>query len=346
MLTHAAVKASVNPQLKGTVWPGMHMFDAAPDDMKRKRNQRKDGSVLVRMEKTAAMVEPTETVHSATGEILTQRHIDELETASPVPGEPSVLDMTPKPRRTKAGRHSGSEKRFGRARRVRKVHKSPLARKSRGRSNLHDTQAPIPRYAPTEDENMEFKLTFGNIGNRRLTSPLHIYQDLSSSSFGGDGSAEVHNPFFSQPLATAVSSQGHLAYLPTAYAPEVPAADPYRALRERLAVSDLRGFLHDKENIAPSHQTMLHGYSSQVLNPSMLHHHTGVASAEQFLESTSIGEASRSIFPHYDPFITPSRFPNPLMPILNSARRRKLPKPYTPPKSTDQALGAQAPFFE
>lgn len=332
----------------------MYMFDAAPDEMKKKRNQRKDGSVLIKMQKVAAMVEPTETVHSATGEILTQRHIDELETASPVPGEPHVVDASPRPRRTRATKGTDNEKTFGRTQRGGRVQKLPPTRKSRGRSTLHHTRPSTPRYAPTEDENMEFKLTVGYLGRIRKSSTLQVYQDLSSSNFGSDRSAEAQNPFFSQPMGSTTSTHGHLAYLPTAYASEMTIVDPYRPLRERLAAHDLSGSIHDKENVAPVLHTMLHGCSPQMTASTMLHHDASIDSAEQLLSSSSsMGGPAGGMFSYYnslndDGSLTPSSsyFPNPLMPINNSAGRRRLPKPWTPSRSVVEALDAPAPLFE
>lgn len=78
----------------------MALFDAAPEDLKRKRNQRKDGSVLQKLERNAANVQPTETVHSAVGTILKHRHMDHLEDDSPVEGEEVMVEPTPKRRKT------------------------------------------------------------------------------------------------------------------------------------------------------------------------------------------------------------------------------------------------------
>lgn len=43
-------------KLKGTVWPGMGIFDAATSEQKRKRNQKKDSSVLQSMITTSRSV--------------------------------------------------------------------------------------------------------------------------------------------------------------------------------------------------------------------------------------------------------------------------------------------------
>lgn len=62
-------------QLKGVFWPGMSIFDSAPPDMRRKRNQRKDGSILAQMQLNSTLVEPTEFVFFADGDLKKQRRI-------------------------------------------------------------------------------------------------------------------------------------------------------------------------------------------------------------------------------------------------------------------------------
>ncbi|CAG8927692.1 unnamed protein product [Penicillium salamii] len=81
-------------RLKGVYWPGMDCFDAATDHMRRRRNQKKDGTVLKQMEIGSLLVEPTELVFSSSGNLLKERVITgNVEENSPLKGE------TPVPRR-------------------------------------------------------------------------------------------------------------------------------------------------------------------------------------------------------------------------------------------------------
>lgn len=52
------------PKLKGTCWPGMDLFDAANDEMKRMRNQRKAKSVIDQMEAFSATISRDEFVYN------------------------------------------------------------------------------------------------------------------------------------------------------------------------------------------------------------------------------------------------------------------------------------------
>ncbi|KAK3939686.1 hypothetical protein QBC46DRAFT_436961, partial [Diplogelasinospora grovesii] len=62
-------------RLKGVRYPGMGLFDSASELQKRKRNQRKDESVLRQMEQTSSGIEPTEFVWTEDGEFQRTRDI-------------------------------------------------------------------------------------------------------------------------------------------------------------------------------------------------------------------------------------------------------------------------------
>lgn len=68
-------KLSDSAKLKGILWPGMDLFDSATAEMRRMRNQRKDGSILESMMAASADVEPTEVSYHADGAFRTARDI-------------------------------------------------------------------------------------------------------------------------------------------------------------------------------------------------------------------------------------------------------------------------------
>lgn len=53
---------SNTPRLKGAVWPGMNIFDAATPDMQRMRNQKKHKSVLQNMMLTSESIQQDELI--------------------------------------------------------------------------------------------------------------------------------------------------------------------------------------------------------------------------------------------------------------------------------------------
>lgn len=78
-------------RLKGVIWPGMDCFDAATEQMRRRRNQKKDGTVLKQMEITSLLVEPSELIFSPLGGFLKERVITgNVEEESPLKGETPI----------------------------------------------------------------------------------------------------------------------------------------------------------------------------------------------------------------------------------------------------------------
>ncbi|RMD43964.1 hypothetical protein DV735_g1160, partial [Chaetothyriales sp. CBS 134920] len=182
-------------KLKGKVWPGMALFDAATPDEQRRRNQKKDGSVLRRMERLSRLVDPQEAVYSPNLSLQKQRHIDDLdELGSLVDGE----EPAPKPKA-----------------RLRK--KKPLApvsenvprlgkRKAKGVSTQSQRHSEVPSglagiarlasssaqasygfhgdYSPTTDENTEFRLTIGNMSLHKRRGNYAIFNDQDSPTRG------------------------------------------------------------------------------------------------------------------------------------------------------------------
>lgn len=62
-------------RLKGVYWPGMDLFDSATPEMKRKRNQKKDTSVIKQLEASSLDVEPSEMVFTPDGTFKKTRNI-------------------------------------------------------------------------------------------------------------------------------------------------------------------------------------------------------------------------------------------------------------------------------
>ncbi|OAX84518.1 hypothetical protein ACJ72_01109 [Emergomyces africanus] len=88
-------------RLKGILWPGMDIFDSATEQMRKKRNQKKDISILKQMEKTSEKIEATEMVFSPRGTLRRERPIsgEEVDDGSPLPGETPIPKRIPQPRR-------------------------------------------------------------------------------------------------------------------------------------------------------------------------------------------------------------------------------------------------------
>lgn len=62
-------------RLKGVLWPGMDLFDSAPDDMRRKRNQKKSESIVDKLAILSRQVEAIEHKHDKQGILMRTREI-------------------------------------------------------------------------------------------------------------------------------------------------------------------------------------------------------------------------------------------------------------------------------
>jgi hypothetical protein len=63
-------------KLKGILWPGMSMFDSATPTSRRRRNQKKDPSVLEQLEANSLEVEATETIWTPDGHFKKEKRIN------------------------------------------------------------------------------------------------------------------------------------------------------------------------------------------------------------------------------------------------------------------------------
>lgn len=87
-------------RLKGIYWPGMNIFDAATPTTKRRRNQKKETSAAVSLERNALLVEGNEVIFTPLGTMKKSRYIDGRIFND---SSPYKLDIpTPQPRGRKA----------------------------------------------------------------------------------------------------------------------------------------------------------------------------------------------------------------------------------------------------
>ena len=78
-------------KLKGVLWPGMSLFDSATPTARRKRNQKKDASILEQLECNSMDVEPTEMVWFADGILKKQKRISGMVDSSSSPPKSSPV---------------------------------------------------------------------------------------------------------------------------------------------------------------------------------------------------------------------------------------------------------------
>lgn len=199
-------------KLKGVFWPGMDIFDSATPAMKRKRNQKKDGSVLEQMMINSAEVEPTELIFTPEGKLKKQRLITGMvESSSPIKEE------SPKPKRRRSNPkkpalaeinnnyqrliklNKGAKPRHV----VREIRVADIQQVSRdalaalNASSAMWAQNNNCPYMPTGEEGNEWKLTSGNLGPKNA-SGFTIFADTEQSGHTGG----VNVPGSQYPAAT------------------------------------------------------------------------------------------------------------------------------------------------
>lgn len=260
-----------SPKLKGTQWPGMALFDAAPEDLRRKRNQRKDSSVLEKLERNAALVQPTETVHSAIGTVLKHRHMDDLEDDSPVEGEEVVPEPTPKRRKTGIPRNrrhpsSASNTHSALPRRrptVTPVKASASLNNNKSRSALHSS--------PMEKGSVDLKVTFRKLDRKKKKKNTFTIFEDSPPPLGVDGSYEA--------MPSAYVDTGivrpQLVFRPMPFfRDQAETYDPFKAIRDRppTTVPGFADLGRGKENNPDSYNGINHGsLNRSTANPLFFH---------------------------------------------------------------------------
>lgn len=211
-------------KLKGILWPGMDMFDSALPEQKRKRNQKKDISVVEQLEATSREIEPTELIFTAEGVFRLSRPITGWPDPedSPISGE----EAPPQPKKTK-----------------RAPRKKPLAEKepnTGGRTNRKKQKrksqratADVQALGNEEQEDDDF--TYGAQKSKRK-SAFSVYRDEEvsfdqpadmnylTSGFHYDAQPDEADD---QPAAGAIFRTGESVYVPhQSYFPYQPSYQP------------------------------------------------------------------------------------------------------------------------
>jgi hypothetical protein len=185
----AILDTSETSKPKGVPWPGMHLFDAATAEVRRRRNQKKDGSALMQMEKTSKNVHPTEVVYSEEWTAIKQRPITGMvEDSSPLKGESPLPKKTVRRKRQALAEISANTPRN--AKRSIKLEQPQATRRRDGVNDLTNHTSPSPpnssnstshaatsRFSPTEDETVEFKLKVADLVNGEKGGNFTIFHD-------------------------------------------------------------------------------------------------------------------------------------------------------------------------
>ena len=179
-------------RLKGVYWPGMDIFDSATPEMRRKRNQKKDTSVLEQLEINSLEVDATEHMWSPSGTLQRSKFITGLASSSPFKPEPS-----PK--------------------RLRTNERPPLFDLGTDRTRRSERSF-TDDHAIFEDEQLDLELTYGPLKRKRA---FDIFQDSAEASFENPAPFNYLTSEFHYP------GQQSYAAVPPSYNYK-PYSDPFR----------------------------------------------------------------------------------------------------------------------
>ncbi|KAI9780915.1 MAG: hypothetical protein M1835_004386 [Candelina submexicana] len=180
-------------KLKGVLWPGMALFDSATPEMRRKRNQKKDGSILEQMKLNSVEVEPTELIFTPEGSLKRERRISglveedsPLKPVKPPPKKrakkgkrPILGEMDPNQRSNQGAAKATLEGPRPAMQDLGAISKEALL----GMDGQSHTRPYCERqtFEPTDDEQAEFRLTFGNIAKTKKRG-FKIFEDKDTDT--------------------------------------------------------------------------------------------------------------------------------------------------------------------
>lgn len=222
-------------KLKGVLWPGMDLFDSATEQMRKKRNQKKDGKTLKRMEKNSEDIEPTELVFSPGGTLRKQRLISGMvDDSSPLKGEtPIPKRRLVRPKRVPLARADPNTfNPTGHGGRIGKVESNGQARtlEELSRETLPLIESPTmdrslryfdSRYSPIGDESSDFRLTFGGFDQKKQKRGFAVFSDDEPGLRASDRRHHRENPFGSF-LNPNSLSQHHQPQASNGFVPSAP----------------------------------------------------------------------------------------------------------------------------
>lgn len=173
-------------KLKGVFWPGMDIFDAAPLATRKKRNQKKDISVLAHLEQNSLRVQPNEVVYTPRGAHSKLRTITGRVDFDSSPSR--LLDPTPSPpTKRKAARKTTLKPREVVGEKTTRPRGRPRGSKScvalvapppSGLNSINvDAQSPTP-FAAGADHAISIKNEFQPLCSR-ASSEISLYNGIS-----------------------------------------------------------------------------------------------------------------------------------------------------------------------
>ncbi|KAE9381201.1 hypothetical protein N431DRAFT_322674 [Stipitochalara longipes BDJ] len=271
-------KSTDSAKLKGIIYPGMDLFDSATPEMKRMRNQKKDGTILEGMLATARDTEPAEISYHPNGDFRASRDIF----------GPLSTENSPK-RKTRKTATALSNVSINAPRQRASRSKKATATRSPQKQQTRSMLAPPPiffqpapalnplaagfgrRFVPTTEEDEEFRLTIEDMGKKR---GFNIFQDAPAiSPARTEASLEDHGfdlPSTTHGLPLYMNESQNSSRFPISPTP-VPKPLSYRLCGKENGKPDLPAQHQPARRVPSAPAVPSHGYTPQMfLNPSAM----------------------------------------------------------------------------
>ena len=206
-------------RLKGIIWPGMDLFDSASPNAKRKRNQRKETSVLEVMQVNSEKIEPTEVIrYYPSWDLKMERFISGEVESSPLRDEEPSEPRRPKTRRAALSSLDPNAPLPGKRQRTRKSNQMAtngerrnkgMKQKGLGHSNddlMNQHLHKRTRTMTAEDQGLEWRLPMGDLDHGQSTrfkvfDERVPHEQTSRIQSTSQGYTERDNPFLGYPYA-------------------------------------------------------------------------------------------------------------------------------------------------
>lgn len=194
-------------KLKGIVWPGMGLFDAATPELKKKRNQKKDVSVNDRLATMSEGILKEELIFSPSGSLCKKRVIsgqpqpeDDLLPGEELPARPAKVkkELKKKPREAKKSLDKKPLKDKGPNASTKPTLRLVAKKKVRKQEAVAITNADL------QDENTaEEEVSLKTRRNKRKKAPIDAAEEE------GDAQMDMKEATFEQPVVMTHLTSGY-----------------------------------------------------------------------------------------------------------------------------------------
>jgi hypothetical protein len=196
-------------KLKGVVWPGMSLFDAATPELKKKRNQKKDISVGERLANMSEGVQKEELIFSSSGDFCKKRLItgqpqpeDDVLPGEEVPSRPPKAKRAPR-KKTSEDKEPLEDKKPLKNKDSKTIIKAVLPAESKKRGRKQPSVVADAAVDTPEDYYSEGEAPRKTKRNKRQKAPVDQAEEE------GEDQSDMDEATFEQPVVMTQLTSGY-----------------------------------------------------------------------------------------------------------------------------------------